>query len=80
MHGEVSCGDSLGTDVFPKLKILATGSSTLTASKKFRDRLTGRKRSVHLLPVLWEELPAFGVTLNDRLFRGGLPPAVSAHT
>jgi predicted AAA+ superfamily ATPase len=31
-----------------------------------------------LLPVLWEELPAFGVTLSQRLFRGGLPPAVLA--
>ena len=28
--------------------------------------------------MLWEELPAFGVTLTDRLFRGGLPPAVLA--
>ena len=37
-----------GADVFPKLKILATGSSTLAASKKFRDTLTGRKRLVHL--------------------------------
>lgn len=68
----------IGADVFPTLKILATGSSTLAASKKFRDTLTGRKRTVHLLPVLWEELDAFGVTLNDRLFRGGLPPAVLA--
>jgi uncharacterized protein len=68
----------IGADVFPTLRILATGSSTLAASKKFRDTLTGRKRTVHLLPVLWEELPAFGVTLNDRLFRGGLPPAVLA--
>jgi len=68
----------IGADAFPKLKVLATGSSTLAASKKFRDTLTGRKRTVHLLPVLWEELQAFGVTLQDRLFRGGLPPAVLA--
>jgi predicted AAA+ superfamily ATPase len=68
----------IGADLFPKVKILATGSSTLAASKKFRDTLTGRKRLVHLLPVLWEELPAFGVTLSQRLFRGGLPPAVLA--
>ena len=33
----------IGADEFPKLKILATGSSTLAASKKFRDTLTGRK-------------------------------------
>jgi predicted AAA+ superfamily ATPase len=58
----------IGADAFPKLKILATGSSTLAASKKFRDTLTGRKRLVHLTPVLWDELEAFGVTLQQRLF------------
>jgi predicted AAA+ superfamily ATPase len=68
----------IGADVFPKLKILATGSSTLAASKKFRDTLTGRKRLVHLTPVLWDELTVFGVTLPQRLFHGGLPPALLA--
>jgi uncharacterized protein len=68
----------IGADVFPKLRILATGSSTVAASKKFRDTLAGRKRSVHLTPVLWDELPAFGVTLPLRLFHGGLPPALLA--
>ena len=68
----------IGADVFPKLKILATGSSTLAASKKFRDTLTGRKRLVHLTPVLWDELSAFGATLPQRLFHGGLPPALLA--
>lgn len=42
--------------------------------------MTGRKRTIHLLPVLWDELPAFGVTLKDRLFRGGLPAAVLGDT
>ena len=68
----------IGADVFPKLKILATGSSTLAASKKFRDTLTGRKRTVHLLPVLWDELPVFGVPLQRRLYHGGLPAALLA--
>jgi predicted AAA+ superfamily ATPase len=68
----------IGADVFQKMKILATGSSTLAASGKFRDTLTGRKRLVHLTPVLWDELPAFGVTLPRRLFHGGLPPALLA--
>ena len=69
----------IATDVFPHLRVLATGSSTLAATRKFRDTLTGRKRSVVLAPVLAEELPAFGVTdLNDRLLRGGLPPALLA--
>src|SRR3972149_10192563 len=50
----------IGADGFPKLKILATGSSTLAASRKFRDTLTGRKRTGHLLPVLSEEQWAVG--------------------
>lgn len=67
----------IGADLFPQLKILATGSSTLAASNKFRDTLTGRKRLVHLVPVTWAELPAFGnVSLMKRLFHGGLPPAL----
>jgi uncharacterized protein len=70
----------IGADGFPELKILATGSSTLAASKKFRDALTGRKRVVHLPPVLWDELGAFGVTLPQRLFHGGLPPALLARS
>jgi len=68
----------IGADLFPKLKILASGSSTLAASKKFRDTLTGRKRAVRLVPVLWTELAAFGVTLEQRLFLGGLLPALLA--
>ncbi len=70
----------IGADGFPQLKILATGSSTLAASKKFRDTLTGRKRLVHLTPVLWDELAAFEVTLSRRLFQGGLPPALLAES
>ncbi len=67
----------VGADLFPKLKILATGSSTLAASKKFRDTLTGRKRLVHLLPVLWAELETFSCKdVSRRLFQGGLPPAL----
>ena len=68
----------IGADGFPKLKILATGSSTLGASKKFRDTLTGRKRTIHVPPVLWDELSAFGVSLAQRLYHGGLPPALLA--
>ena len=69
----------IGADAFPKLKILATGSSTLAATQKFRDSLTGRKRVVELVPVLHEELTAFGMTdLRERLLRGGLPPALLA--
>jgi predicted AAA+ superfamily ATPase len=68
----------IAADEFPRLRVLATGSSTLAASRKFRDTLTGRKRVVHLVPVLPGELPAFGATLENRLYHGGLPPALLA--
>lgn len=69
----------IGADERPDLRILATGSSTLAATRKFRDSLTGRKRVVELVPVLVEELAAFGVSsLEHRLLRGGLPPALLA--
>ncbi|MGC9260253.1 MAG: ATP-binding protein [Phycisphaerae bacterium] len=69
----------IGADEFPNLKILATGSSTLAATHKFQDSLTGRKRVVKLTPVLYEESSAFGVVdVRQRLLRGGLPPALLA--
>jgi predicted AAA+ superfamily ATPase len=69
----------IAADEHPGLRVLATGSSTLAATKKFRDSLTGRKRTVHLLPVLVRELEAFGVSdLRRRLFHGGLPEALLA--
>lgn len=65
----------IAADEFPDLRILATGSSTLQATRKFRDALTGRKRSLHLLPVLWQECARnFDVRNFDRrLFHGGFP-------
>ena len=67
----------IAADEFPHLRVLATGSSTLAATRKFQDSLTGRKRVVHLTPVLADELELFGVTrLEDRLLRGGLPDAM----
>ncbi len=64
---------------FPGKRILATGSSTLAATSKFRDSLTGRKRVIRLSPVLASELAAFGVpSLEKRLLFGGLPPRLLA--
>jgi uncharacterized protein len=64
----------IAADAFPKLKILATGSSTLAATRKFRDSLAGRKRVVSLVPVLYSELAAFGIRdVRQRLLLGGLP-------
>lgn len=65
----------IGADEFPDIRILATGSSTLAATKKFRDSLTGRKIQLFLSPVLWSECQkAFNVNeLDERLILGGLP-------
>lgn len=68
----------IAADEFPKLRVLATGSSTLAATRKFSDTLTGRKRLLHLVPVLAGELEAFGATLQKRLYHGGLPQALLA--
>lgn len=69
----------VAADEFPALRIVATGSSTLAATRKFRDSLTGRKRSVHLLPVLWTETEAFEVSdLDRRLLHGGFPEMLLA--
>ena len=69
----------IGADDFPHLRILATGSSTLAATQKFRDSLTGRKRDVHLLPILAREWEAFGVRdIRKRLLHGGLPEPLLA--
>jgi uncharacterized protein len=70
----------IGADLFPQLKIIATGPSSLAASRKFKDTLTGRERLVHLTPVLWGEIPAFNVSLIRRLYHGGLPQALLAET
>lgn len=68
----------IAADAFPRLRVLATGSSTLAATSKFRDSLTGRKTQLYLPPVLWSECQdEFGVRdLNTRLLRGGLPEAL----
>jgi len=70
----------IGTDEFPELRILATGSSTLEATSKFRDSLTGRKTTVYLPPVLWDETrDIFNIKdLDIRLLHGGLPEPLKA--
>ena len=69
----------IAADEHPGLRVLATGSSTLAATRKFRDSLTGRKAEVHLCPVPWHECAAFGVrNLDHRLLHGGLPEPLLA--
>ena len=65
----------IAADAYSHLKILATGSSTLAATQKFKDSLTGRKYPIYLPPVLWDECQnIFSVkNLDVRLLNGGLP-------
>lgn len=65
----------IAADHYPDIKIIATGSSTLGASSKFSDTLTGRKIEIWLTPLLVDEFAAFDHDdLIHRLLRGGLPP------
>ncbi len=65
----------IAADHFPTTRILATGSSTLGASGRFRDTLTGRKTELWLTPMIAADLADFGNTdLPHRLLQGGLPP------
>ena len=64
----------IAADHFPQIKIVATGSSTLGASTKFRDTLTGRKVELMLTPLC--EADNVFPNYQDRTRRflnGGLP-------
>ncbi len=65
----------IAADHYPNIKVIATGSSTLGASTKFKDTLTGRKASLWLTPILLSELSSFKNTDPvHRSLNGGLPP------
>ena len=65
----------IAADHFPDVPVLATGSSTLGASARFRDTLAGRKTELWLTPMIQADLPDFGnLDLPHRFLHGGLPP------
>jgi predicted AAA+ superfamily ATPase len=65
----------IAADHYRDIKVLATGSSTLGASTKFRDTLTGRKVELWLTPMISADLDDFGQTdIKHRFLYGGLPP------
>ena len=69
----------IAADHYPTVKIIATGSSTLGASAKFKDTLAGRKREVWLTALLLEEIDKIeGFTIERRLLFGGLPAYFTA--
>lgn len=65
----------IAADHFPATRVIATGSSTLQASARFKDTLTGRKTEIWLTPMMSKDLEDFGDTdLAHRFKAGGLPP------
>jgi uncharacterized protein len=65
----------IAADHYPDVKVLATGSSTLEATAKFRDTLAGRKETIWLTPMLLADVAEFGGSgLERRFLHGGLPP------
>ncbi len=65
----------IGADHFSDTRIVATGSSTLAAKRKFRDTLTGRKHTLWLIPSILADMKSFKITdLDSRMLKGGLPP------
>jgi hypothetical protein len=65
----------IAADHYADIRVLATGSSTLGASSKFRDTLAGRKRDLWLTPMCLEDMRDFKHTdLRHRFLHGGLPP------
>jgi len=64
----------IAADHFSHLRVLATSSSTLGASARFGDTLTGRKADVWLTPMIEDDRMAFGgLPVEHRLAQGGLP-------
>lgn len=65
----------IAADYFPTTRVLATGSSTLGASARFRDSLSGRKSEVWLTPMTLDDMNHFSnPLLKHRFLCGGLPP------
>ena len=64
----------IAADHFPDIRIVATGSSTLGASAKFRDTLAGRKAELQLTPLCEADsnFPHYH-DRNRRFLHGGLP-------
>jgi hypothetical protein len=71
----------IAADHYPEVRIIATGSSTLGASAKFKDTLTGRKKEIWLSPLFLEEMEVFGNTnIQQRFLFGGLPSFFTSAT
>ncbi len=71
----------IAADHFPDVRLVATGSSSLGASSKFGDTLTGRTTDIRLTPMILADLDDFRKhDLPHRMLHGGLPPFFLAET
>src|SRR5438093_7578573 len=59
----------IAADHFADVRLIATGSSTMQATAKFRDSLTGRKEEVWLTPMIEADRESAGGSLTERLAR-----------
>src|SRR5205085_11948404 len=67
----------IAADHYPHTHLVATGSSTLGASTKFRDTLAGRKRDLWIPPICLPEIVhAMRTDIQTLLPRDRLPPLV----
>ena len=65
----------IAADHYSDTRVLATDSSTLGASAKFRDTLTGRKVELWLTPINTADLSDFKQKdLRYRFLHGSIPP------
>jgi len=65
----------VAADYHKNLKIIATGSSMLGASVKFKDTLTDRKSNLLFTPMITYDLKDFkNEDIPHRFLHGGLPP------
>ncbi|MGD8993163.1 MAG: AAA family ATPase [Desulfobacterales bacterium] len=64
----------IAADHYTSIRVIATGSSTLGASARFQDTLTGRKTDLWLTPMMSSDLKDFdNKDLSHRVLRGGMP-------
>jgi len=82
----IGMGLKILVDELPKLKIIATGSSSFDLSQKIGEPLTGRKKTIILFPLSQEELLdvynpfELRENLKDFLIFGSYPEIITAKT
>ena len=65
----------IAADHHPTTRIVATGSSSLQASERFRDTLAGRKAEVWVTPMNEADRRAYNVSVTSSCGAAASPPA-----